>query len=67
MTPRRLKTVLRLLRDEKGWSQAELAKRADVTDAYIAQLETGARENPSLEVLKRLARALGVPVTELLE
>ncbi len=58
---------MRLLRDEKGWSQAELAKRADVTDAYIAQLETGARENPSLEVLKRLARALGVPVTELLE
>jgi transcriptional regulator with XRE-family HTH domain len=26
-----------------------------------------AAKNPSLEVLKRLARALGVPVTELLE
>jgi transcriptional regulator with XRE-family HTH domain len=67
MTPRRLKTVLKLLRERKGWSQAELAKRADVTDAYIAQLETGARENPSLDVLKRLARALGVPAAELLE
>ena len=59
--------MLKLLRERKGWSQAELAKRADVTDAYIAQLETGARENPSLDVLKRLARALGVPAAELLE
>lgn len=45
---------------------ADLAKKADVTDAYIAQLETGKKTNPSLEVLKRLARALGVPVTDLL-
>jgi transcriptional regulator with XRE-family HTH domain len=67
MAPRRLKTVLKTLREQRGWSMAELAKRADVTDAYIAQLETGARKNPSLDVLKRLARALGVPVTELLE
>jgi transcriptional regulator with XRE-family HTH domain len=49
------------------WSMAELAKKANVTDAYISQLETGKRKNPSLEVLKRIARALGVPVTERLE
>jgi transcriptional regulator with XRE-family HTH domain len=46
---------------------AELAEKAGVTDAYIAMLETGKRENPSLTILKRLARALGVQVTELLE
>lgn len=45
---------------------ADLAAKADVTDAYIAMLETGKRANPSLEVLKRLARALGVSVAELL-
>jgi len=69
MSPRRLKTVLRELRDSKGWSQAELAKRCvpRVTDAYIALLETGTRKNPSLGVLTRLAKPLGVPVTELLE
>ncbi len=67
MSPRQLKTVLRKLRTERGMSMADLAKKADVTDAYIAQLETGKRENPSLDILKRLARALGVPVTELLE
>jgi transcriptional regulator with XRE-family HTH domain len=67
MSSRRLKTVLKTLREQRGWSMAQLAKKADVTDAYIAQLETGIRRNPSLQVLKRLARAFGVPVTELLE
>jgi transcriptional regulator with XRE-family HTH domain len=46
---------------------AELAKKADVIDAYIANLETGKKANPSLAVLKRLAKGLGVPVGELLE
>jgi transcriptional regulator with XRE-family HTH domain len=45
----------------------DLARAAKVTRAYITQLETGERKNPSLDVLKRLARALGVPMTELLE
>jgi transcriptional regulator with XRE-family HTH domain len=67
MSPRKLKTVLRKLREERGLSQAQLAAKANVTDAYVAQLETGKKTNPSLDVLKRLARALGVPVTELLE
>lgn len=48
-------------------TQEELAKRARVTQAYVTHLERGIRKNPSLAVLKRLARALGVPVTELLE
>jgi len=67
MPPRRLKTVLRKLREAKGLSQRDLAKEAKVTGAYVAQLETGVRKNPSLDALKRLAKALGVPVTELLE
>jgi len=29
-------------------------------------IEAGRKRNPSLEILKRLARALGVPVAELL-
>jgi transcriptional regulator with XRE-family HTH domain len=48
-------------------TQAELARRAKLTQGYVSQLLSGKRKNPSLEILKRLARALGVPVTELLE
>jgi transcriptional regulator with XRE-family HTH domain len=47
--------------------QEDLAKRARITQSYVAQLESGLKKNPSLDLLKRLARALGVPVAELLE
>jgi transcriptional regulator with XRE-family HTH domain len=48
-------------------TRPELAKKAGVTEFYIFQLETGLRENPSLPVLRRLAKALGVSAGELLE
>jgi XRE family transcriptional regulator of biofilm formation len=67
MSPRRLHTVVKELRGAQGFSQRELAKRAGITDVYITLLETGQRKNPSLAVLKKLAKALGVPVTTLLE
>jgi transcriptional regulator with XRE-family HTH domain len=47
--------------------QEALAKRAKVSRGYLAALEAGHKKNPSLAVLQRLAKALGVPVTELLE
>jgi transcriptional regulator with XRE-family HTH domain len=59
--------VIKAKRKAKGITRSDLARAADVTPAYVTQLETGVRKNPSLEILKRLARALGVPVTELLE
>jgi transcriptional regulator with XRE-family HTH domain len=55
-------------KDKMGdMTQADVAKKAQLTEAYVSQLLKGKRKNPSLAVLKRLARALGVPVTELLE
>jgi len=58
--------VLRTLRKGKGLGLRELAKNADVPPGYLAELEGGKKKNPSLAVLKKLAKALGVPVTELL-
>lgn len=51
--------MLKTLRLHKQLTQAQLAKRAHVSQAYIAWLERGARTNPSLAVLRRLAKALG--------
>ena len=48
-------------------TQDELAKRVGVTKAYISLLESGGHDNPSLDVLRRLAEALGVPLTKLLK
>jgi transcriptional regulator with XRE-family HTH domain len=58
--------MIQRLREESGMSQRALADKAKVTQGYVAQLEAGNKKNPSLAVLQRLAKALGVPVTELL-
>jgi transcriptional regulator with XRE-family HTH domain len=51
---------LTMIKEHMGeMTQAELARKAQLTEAYV--------KHPSLEVLKHLARALGVPVRELQE
>ncbi len=49
------------LRREKGWTQQLLAGRSKLPRSYIADME-GARRNPSLRSLLRVANALGVPL-----
>ena len=66
MTRRGFGRVLRTLRKAKEMGLRELAKDAQMPPGYLAELETGKKKNPSLDVLKRLAKALGVPVTDLL-
>jgi len=48
-----------------GISQRKLATRVGVSDVYIARLETRERANPSLDVLRRLAKALKLSIAEL--
>ena len=50
---------LRKLREEKGWTQEELADKAGMHFTYIGQIERGIR-NPSLINLERLAKALKI-------
>ena len=58
--------MLKALRERKGLTQIKLAKKAKVTQPYIAKIESGAKDNPSLAIFRRLAKALGVSVAELL-
>ena len=57
---------LKTLRIRRGLTQEQLARRAKVTKPYVSQLEHGVR-TPSLAVLRRLARVLGVRPASLLE
>jgi transcriptional regulator with XRE-family HTH domain len=57
---------LRALRQANEQSQAGLAKRAGISREYVRKLEAG-HSDPTIGMLQRLAKALGVPVTELLE
>lgn len=55
---------LRSARQELGWTQAQLAKGADLSVNYVARLERG-ELGPSLFVASRLASALGMPLEAL--
>lgn len=53
--------ILRL-RIEKGWSQAELARRAETKQANISRLESGLL-NPSVNFLQKVAKALDADIS----
>jgi len=65
MSLKRLHVTIKRLREAKGWNQRDLAKRAKVSPGYVGLMELGQR-SPSIAVLQQVAKALGVPVTELL-
>ena len=62
----RLAKNMRRIRREKGWSQEELADRADVHRTYISGVERLVR-NPTITVVGRIAEALEVKVGELVD
>jgi transcriptional regulator with XRE-family HTH domain len=66
MTHRRLGAVVRRLRKQRDLTQEQLAARAGLTQGHLSRLEAGERPNPGAVTLKRLARALDVPLEELL-
>lgn len=53
-------------RQQAGLSQNELADKADLSLAYISEIERKAT-NPSLSTLAKLAEGLGLSVAELLD
>jgi putative transcriptional regulator len=57
---------LRVLRAEKGWSQAELADRLEVSRQSVNAIETG-RYDPSLPLAFRIARLFGKRIEEIFE
>lgn len=71
MSPKRLGMRIKGLRQEKGYTQEAFAKRARISRVYLAQIEGSATKapirTPSLPMLERLAKALSVKLTDLLE
>jgi transcriptional regulator with XRE-family HTH domain len=61
-----LGTNVRRYRKLKGMSQEELSLEAGMKRSYVSDLERGTR-NPSVRALGRLAQALGVKPSEMLE
>ena len=54
--------ILRGLRYERNWTQAELAEKLGVAPQHVSMLESS-KKFPSLEMLFKVADALGVSLT----
>ncbi len=62
---RRFGIVVRELRESRGWSQERLAGRAELNRSYMGEIER-ATAMPSLATAAKLARALDVPLSQLI-
>ena len=56
-----MKNIIRELRAERGWSQAELADMLDVSRQSVNAIETG-RYDPSLPLAFAIARLFQLPI-----
>jgi transcriptional regulator with XRE-family HTH domain len=55
---------LRTLRKTKGFSQEELAEKADIHPTYIGVIERG-EQAPTLDTVEKIAKALDIKISEL--
>jgi len=58
---------LKKLRGDKELSQEKLARLSDVANNTIVKIEAGKNQNPTLDTLKKIAKALDVSVDELIQ
>ncbi|MFA5676274.1 MAG: helix-turn-helix transcriptional regulator [Christensenellales bacterium] len=56
---------LKLKRKQQGLTQAQLSARVGITQAFLAEIESG-RKRPSIEVLEKLCDTLGCSADYLL-
>ena len=55
---------MKRIREAKDMSQGDVFRATKIERAYISNLEAG-KQNPTLETIEKIARALGVEVNEL--
>ena len=61
-----MKNRIREMRDERGWTQADLARELDISRQTVNALEAG-RWDPSLPLAFALSRLFGIAIEELFE
>jgi len=66
-TSQNLANNIKKLRESKGLSQEKLARLADVANNTLIKMESGENQNPTLDTLKKVAKALSVSIEELIK
>lgn len=57
---------IRRLRQEKGLNITELAEKIGVSRSYLSQIELESVKSPTIDTAKKIANALGISVSELI-
>ena len=65
-TNQNLANNIKKLREAKGLSQEKLARLADVANNTLIKMESGENKNPTLDTLKKVAKAIDVSVDDLI-
>ena len=66
-TNQNLANNIKKLREAKGLSQEKLARLADIANNTLIKMESGENQNPTLVTLKKVAKAFGVSVDDLIK
>ncbi|MBC8580946.1 helix-turn-helix domain-containing protein [Zhenhengia yiwuensis] len=64
--PLNIPTRIKALRKAKGLTQKELAKQAGVSFSMVSKIESGERNNPSLEILEKIGNVIDLTLDDLL-
>ena len=67
MSESNISKIVKKHRENKELSQEKLARLANVSNNTIVNIEAGKQNNPTIETLKRIARALDIDVSELIK
>lgn len=59
--------TLKKIRQEKGYSLTKLSKLTTISKSYLSLLERGIQHNPSIEIIEKIAKALGVNISHLIQ
>lgn len=57
---------IKRLREAKGLSQEKLARLANVANNTLIKMESGENQNPTLDTLKKVAKAFDISVDDLI-
>ncbi|GHH97712.1 helix-turn-helix domain-containing protein [Neobacillus kokaensis] len=55
------------IRKQKGYTLSELAEKTNISKSYLSNMERSLNKNPSLAIMKRIAKVLDVDLMTLLK
>lgn len=67
MSSNKISQKIKSLRGKANLTQEDLSRKADVKYTTLTKIESGVIKNPSVQIMAKIARALGTTVEELIK